>query len=205
MKNKMTVCKVCNKEIAKNAKVCPYCGAKQKKKKALIISIVIIVIAIIAMVGGAAGTDNSSSETTEVKIPEFYKIGEPVTLKKCELTVSKVQKETYIGNEWYNVTPVDGAVYVAIQYGYKNTSKEPLTTWDRPIVKLTSPDGVVYDSDFDASTTYVTECDIDEKVLSDLNPGLSVNGAVVFEVAKSELEKDGWFINVDGKKVELTF
>ena len=203
MKNKMTVCKVCNKEIATSAKVCPYCGAKQKKKKALIICIVIIVIAIIAMAGGAAG--GAGSETSEVETPEFYKIGEPIALKKCELTVSKVQKETYIGNEWYNVTPVDGAIYVAIQYGYKNTSKEPLTTWDRPSVNLTSPDGVVYESDFDASTTYVTQCDIDEKVLSDLNPGLSVNAAVVFEVAKTELEKDGWFINVDGEKVELTF
>lgn len=198
MKNKMTVCKVCNKEIATSAKVCPYCGAKQKKKKALIIGIVIIVILIIAMAGGTAGS--SESEGTE-----FYKIGEAVATDKYELTVTKVEKKTVVGDELFNSTPVEGAVYVAVQYGYKNTSKEPLTIWDRPSVKLTSPDGVIYDFDLGATTYYMSQFDIDEKTVSDLNPGLSANSANVFEVAKTELEKDGWFINVDGKKVELTF
>ena len=31
MNSKMTTCKACNQEMAKNAKACPHCGAKNKK------------------------------------------------------------------------------------------------------------------------------------------------------------------------------
>ena len=35
MAQKMKNCKACGQEIAKSAKVCPHCGAKQKGKKGL--------------------------------------------------------------------------------------------------------------------------------------------------------------------------
>lgn len=53
---KMVICRNCNTAIAKNAKICPSCGAKNKKpfyKKAwFIILAVIVVIGVISSVGG---------------------------------------------------------------------------------------------------------------------------------------------------------
>ena len=44
---KMTKCKTCGADIAKSAKVCPACGAKQKKPVVLIVIAVFIAIGII--------------------------------------------------------------------------------------------------------------------------------------------------------------
>ena len=51
MSNKIKQCKVCEKDIATSAKVCPYCGAKNKKpiykRWWLILLVVLIVLSII--------------------------------------------------------------------------------------------------------------------------------------------------------------
>ena len=196
---KMTVCKVCNKEIASSARICPYCGAKRKNKVGLIITIIILVVFIIAIAGGG------SSKKAEPELPTIYKIGEAFTVDNCEVTVTDVEKKTLVGGEWFNSTPIEGAVFVAVQYGYKNIGSEPVSFFDVPSVKLLSPNGAVYDSDISASSCYESQLDIDEKVFSDLNPGLSVRGAVVFEVSESELAKNGWYLDVDDEKVEVIF
>lgn len=47
----MKPCKVCGKQIAKKAKTCPYCGAKNKKShKGLIALLIIIVVAVATVV-----------------------------------------------------------------------------------------------------------------------------------------------------------
>ena len=75
--NKMTTCKTCGKEMAKAAKVCPNCGAKNKKpfftKPWFIAIVVIFIIGAIAS-GGKSGSTNTNkvankanSDTSEVK------------------------------------------------------------------------------------------------------------------------------------------
>lgn len=65
MAEKMTTCKACGKEIAKSAKVCPHCGAKQKNK---VLGIVLLIAGILISVGACSsmisGTDNTKSETS---------------------------------------------------------------------------------------------------------------------------------------------
>lgn len=71
----MKACKTCGKPIAKNAKVCPNCGAKQKGKLGLIIGIVVALLVIGAVASGGKGgsgtsgtaskTDNEKTETAE--------------------------------------------------------------------------------------------------------------------------------------------
>ena len=60
-KNKMKVCKHCGAEIATSAKVCPYCGGKNKppfyQRPWFIALVVILVIGIIG--GGSGSTKNS--------------------------------------------------------------------------------------------------------------------------------------------------
>ena len=75
--NKMTTCKTCGKEMAKSAKVCPNCGAKNKKpfftKPWFIAIVVIFIIGAIAS-GGKSGSTNTNkvankanSDASEVK------------------------------------------------------------------------------------------------------------------------------------------
>ena len=64
----MTICKTCNHEIAKNAKACPHCGAKQKKSiftKWWFWIIIIMIIGIIAGSGGeVSDTPNTPNESS---------------------------------------------------------------------------------------------------------------------------------------------
>ena len=65
MNNKMRTCKACGHEIAKNAKTCPQCGAKNPKPiftKWWFWVVVIIFIGIVASAGG--GTNSSGSSST---------------------------------------------------------------------------------------------------------------------------------------------
>lgn len=61
----MKACRVCGKPVAKSAKVCPNCGAKQKGNKLLIIIGVIVVLGIIgAAMGGNKKTNTGSTAQT---------------------------------------------------------------------------------------------------------------------------------------------
>ena len=75
--NKMTTCKTCGKEMAKSAKVCPSCGAKNKKpfftKPWFIAIVALIIIGAIASSGKSksgnttAVADKTNSNNSEVK------------------------------------------------------------------------------------------------------------------------------------------
>ena len=69
---KMTVCKACGKEIAKSAKACPNCGAKQKHHRFLffLVIVVIVVIAVAAMGGNSSPSPSSKSKYTSMSETE---------------------------------------------------------------------------------------------------------------------------------------
>ena len=55
MANKLITCKTCGAEIAKNAKVCPSCGAKNKKGKKIIIVIVALALLVLFIAIASSG------------------------------------------------------------------------------------------------------------------------------------------------------
>lgn len=57
----MKNCKSCGNEIAKSAKVCPHCGAKQKGKGGIIAIVVVVLIVVIAL-AASGGEDKDSSK-----------------------------------------------------------------------------------------------------------------------------------------------
>lgn len=71
--NKMTTCRTCGKEMAKAAKVCPNCGAKNKKPfftKPWFIAIVVVFIIGAVASGGksrSTNTNKANSDASEVK------------------------------------------------------------------------------------------------------------------------------------------
>lgn len=72
MADKMIYCKTCGKEMAKNATVCPNCGAKNKKNNVFsIIGIIFVVIFAVGVIGGLT-SDNSNSKGSVVDPAASY-------------------------------------------------------------------------------------------------------------------------------------
>lgn len=67
MSNKIIKCKSCGKEIAKNAKICPGCGAKNKKPFYLKWwFILIVIIVVIGLAGGISGNKTKNNTDTSI-------------------------------------------------------------------------------------------------------------------------------------------
>ena len=115
MASKMKNCKSCGQEIAKSAKTCPHCGAKQKGivgKVLLGILIALVLIGVLGSIGGKkSGSDNGSSNPTsqteagannEAEIIEYT----PITVAELEEALeanAMNASDTYKGN-YYAVT-----------------------------------------------------------------------------------------------------
>ena len=141
MNKKMTNGKACGEEIAKSAKVCPHCGAKNKKKHLVLIGVVVFfaLIGIVASSGDSGepkkveNTDTSKVETSaankenvkeEVKEEKnaFY-VGETAELKGVSVKLVDV---TESAGSQFN-TPTDGNVFVLCEFEIANNSDKEIT------------------------------------------------------------------------------
>ena len=59
MGSKLTSCKTCGAEIAKTAKICPQCGAKQHQGTYAVCAVVIVVCALLCVFAIFVGSDNT--------------------------------------------------------------------------------------------------------------------------------------------------
>lgn len=145
--SKLIKCKSCGAEIAKNAKSCPQCGAKNKKPifKRWWFWAVIVIIAVTAFSGGEAddpagagsqGSGLSSSESNDkVTIEEtvlYENGGIRVTAKGIEDTITGVDINLLVENDTanniavgctdfvVNGVTVDGYMYIDVAAGKKS-------------------------------------------------------------------------------------
>lgn len=114
MEQKMSVCKSCGKEIAKNAKVCPHCGGKNGKaiyKKWWFW--VIIVVICIGLIGGNSGGDDNAESGAEKQIEQNAlapeeNVVEPVEENEPEMTMGQKNAlksaESYLGFTAFSYT-----------------------------------------------------------------------------------------------------
>lgn len=89
MSNKIKQCKICGKDIATSAKVCPYCGAKNKKpiyKRWWFILLVVLIV--LSIIGGLGGADTDTPTDTPAKVEEK----EP-EIEYTEYTVDELIKD----------------------------------------------------------------------------------------------------------------
>ena len=215
--SKLIHCKSCQKEMASDAKACPSCGSPNKKNGGCLKIIGwgilgIIVIGIISSAGSKSGDSSSTSSSTSSSSstsastststpnPVPLKVGSIIKTPKFEIQVSSVNTADQLGGEFFESKPADGGTYLAIQWNYKNISDSPISAFSQPSLHLKDPKGTKYDADTGASASYATELKLNEKVMSDLNPGIRVKGAEVFEVSKELLAQPGWKIYIDADK-----
>ena len=87
----MKQCNVCNKEIAKNAKMCPQCGAKNKKTFYKMKRTYVIIIFVFMFFGIFGSSDNNDSNT--VSANSNLEVAVDDTLEEISDTQSETQQE----------------------------------------------------------------------------------------------------------------
>lgn len=151
--------------------------------------------------------DNKQQQAQSEKPQEtVYKVNQTVSSKNMELTVTQVEERDEVGGQYFKEEASEGGTLVAVQWQYKNTSEKPIgMLFSGPSIKLVDANGVEYDNDTGKSSAFATEVDLDAKILSDLNPGITVKDADVFEISKEAFAKGGWFVQVraDGGRYKV--
>ena len=148
----------------------------------------------------SASKASSSTGSAQNTATATNKIGDVISTPKLDVKILSARKVSRVGNEMFNSEPSEGATYVAVTWQYKNTSSQPIDMFSKPSLKLKDANNVNYSADVGASGSYATEVNIDEKVVSDLNPGITVKTADVFEVSKESIQKPGWTLVIDADK-----
>ena len=101
MAKKMRTCGTCGNEIAKSAKVCPHCGAKQKggKLKTILIALVVFIV-IVAVAGGGKSKPKKveSDDTSKVEQTETSTDNKAAEEKKDEAPKQDEQTTFTIGD-----------------------------------------------------------------------------------------------------------
>lgn len=125
-KMKMVNCKVCGAEIAKTAKVCPHCGAKNKKHTVVGVLLILFGLFLLGSVFSGGGDepekvgDLSSGAESQSKVEQVEKttfgVGEKVELNDVVVTLLDVKESS--GKDFF--TPTDGNVFVVFQFEIEN-------------------------------------------------------------------------------------
>ena len=166
---------------------------------------VFVLIGAIGNKGGKGATAGSSNETTntastsssEEKKAELNKVGDVLKFDDIEVTVTKMEQRGRVGGEFMNEAASEGAILICLQYKYKNISTAPLSSFKQPELKLYDEKGTEYEKDSGKSIYYTTDIGSDEKVLSKLNPGITVKSGEVFEISKDSWAKGTWTLKVE--------
>ena len=181
---KLTTCKVCGKEVSKSAKKCPHCGHKLKMgfmAKAGIGIAALILISIIASMGGEddtttdTATDKKAGETTEApKELSAEGVSSDVMIK-----VLGMETAQEVGGEYTNEAAQ--GIFKIVKVSITNNQKDAITV-DANSFKLVDDQ----DREFTYSTSAQTAMDMEtgnlDFFLKQLNPGLTQEGTIVFDV-----------------------
>lgn len=193
---KMVKCKTCGEEIAKSAKICPKCGAKQKKHTVLGVILVIFgVLLIMAAIGGGENDekkkvgDYNSTQRQDVKNDETssaepekttFGVGEQVSLNDIIVTLNNVNESNgaqYMG-------PSDGKIFVLCEFEIENNSDK-----DIAVSSLMSFEAYVdgYSTGMNLTATVSSD---KQQLDGSVAAGKKMNGVIGYEINASwkELE-----------------
>lgn len=161
------VCKHCQSEIPKKAKVCPNCRKKQRGIFKWILIAVVILFLIGSIFGG--GDDSASDSNPQNK----FSVGEIVETSNLRITFVSA-KEYQSDNEF--IQPEDGNVYYEMKFEVENISDtdQNISSWDF----------VCYADNYDMEQAYMDGMDLD----ATLSEGKKTKGSVFFEVPKDAKE-----------------
>ena len=103
MAGKMINCKTCGNEIAKSAKVCPHCGAKQKKHTIWGVFLVIFGIILISSAIGGNNSENTTvnGDTTSIPVKDdIPQEANPIEISAHDLWMAYDENELNADNQY---------------------------------------------------------------------------------------------------------
>jgi len=148
----------------------------------------------------------SSSASTSSESPQSFQIGDPVRVGGAEITVTDVFQRNDVGrgNQFAYTQAADGGVLIVVHTKIRNIGDTPLKAYNFPDIFLLDENGTKYKEDAGKKAAYAVEYESNKKLVSDLNPDISVNDAAVFEVSKSRFNQSTWVVATsNGKKISL--
>ncbi len=201
MEKNMKKCKACGEQIAKTAKNCPKCGAKNSspifKKWWFWVIIAVFIIAISSggsdeskttnvenSKNGSVMTQETEQQNNTEEKEEIYKIGDVVTVGDFEYTVLEVSDTKSLGSNPYLKKETENN-YIVVKVTVKNIGSEAKTIYT-DMFELKDDNDIAYESDGTLGL-YVNEGG-DGFLLEELNPNISRTGYVVFETPITNLE-----------------
>lgn len=128
-----------------------------------------------------------------------FKVGETFQGKTFRIAVTSAAVTDAVGDGFMRSTPAAGGEYVAVAWSYTNISNAPVDAWKTPSLKLIDPAGHLYDADLGASGAFATQLNADAKVLSNVNPGITIRDADVFEVGRALFDPSTWKLRVSSQ------
>lgn len=219
---KMKQCSTCGRQIAKSARTCPYCGAKQKKPLLArpgfwILIILLIIIAAASCSGSsdsssvavgsstasgssavtsseAASASSTEASATETETDSTINVGDTVEIDDNIKMTLLSAGEYDTGNEF--LQPSDGKMYYGIELEFENTGSS-----DETVSSIASFNA--YADDYQVDQSYVNEDTLDGTI----SPGKKLKGHIVFEVPQDfkTLQVDFTSNFWTDKKMTMTF
>lgn len=189
----MKQCKSCKQEIDPKATKCPHCHTDQRNwfSRHKVITAIIAIIVVFGIIGAASSgtttTDSSSENKTESTSneskPTTAGIGEPAKDGKFEFVVKSIEcgKDSVGTNEF--LTKKAQGQFCLLNITVKNIGDEPQSLFaDNQY--LFNASNQKYSADSVATTYAAPE---GSTWYSEINPGNSVEGAVVFDIPKDQV------------------
>lgn len=198
--SKLVKCKACGAEISGSAKSCPQCGHKKKGGIGAVflwLAAGLVGLSILGAVVGDSESGSSHVSGSQGSSIASYAIGDTVETGNFDFAVKSVRNRSSVGSMYIEELAAEGAIYVVVTFTYTNTSDRPIGAYSVPTVLLEDAKGTKYKRDIGATSSYVTESNLNAKGFSDVNPGIQINDAAVFEVSETLLKAGGWHVYVD--------
>lgn len=135
----------------------------------------------------------------------LVQVGQSFNLDGIQATVVSVKIANHVGSEFMESKPAEGGEYIAVVWKYKNVSHAPIDAMSAPELQLIDAQGTTYEPDDGASASYSVDVGSTEKALSDINPGITIKDAVVFEISKADFDASTWCIKVkDNSDIKIS-
>lgn len=177
-------CRVCGAEVAKEAKVCPHCGAKLKKGHPILVAVLVIFV-IIGAISTSGGSDepqradtpvppqSGAADSTQPEGESRFRVGETAELKGVRVTLVDVTEST---GSTFN-TPTDGNVFVLCEFAIANDS-------DREINVSSAMSFEAYCDDYTCTFSLgaLLEKGNQNQLDGTVAPGKKFNGVIGYEV-----------------------
>lgn len=147
------------------------------------------------------GVMNSLPETAAVVQAEpapSLRPGDPVALGPLIITFQAPTIREKVGITGIEERASEGGVLILVRYTTKNVSAAPAPAADLPQITLIDPQGTTYSPDAGKTGAYALGAKSDQKLWSDLNPGITVSAAQVFEISKETYDPATWRIVING-------